>query len=116
MNCGLYKGKNLNVAITYTGTTLTMAPEVLAGEEYDKKCDLWSLGVIIYQLFFKKYPYSGLTEIAIYNQICQLGQKCLLKTGNKNLDDLISKLLVKEPNKRINWEEYFNHPFFIKNK
>ena len=101
---------------TYVGTTLTMAPEVLAGEEYDKQCDLWSLGVIIYQLFFKKYPYNGLTEIAIYKQISQFGQKCLSKTGDKNLDDLIRKLLVKDPNKRIEWEEYFKHPFFKKGK
>ena len=93
-----------------------MAPEVLAGEEYDKQCDLWSLGVIIYQLFFKKYPYNGLTEIAIYKQISQFGQKCLSKTGDKNLDDLIRKLLVKDPNKRIEWEEYFKHPFFKKGK
>ena len=31
---------------------------------------------------------------------------------DKNLKDLLSKLLVSNPEKRISWEEYFNHPFF----
>ena len=99
---------------TFAGTVLTMSPEIMAGEEYDNECDLWSLGVIIYQLFFKKYPYNGMTDIAIYNQINKLGQKCLLKTGDEKLDDLIRNLLVKDPKKRITWEGYFNHPFFKK--
>jgi len=30
------------------GTPLTMAPEVLGNENYNKKCDIWSFGVIIY--------------------------------------------------------------------
>ena len=64
-----------------------MSPEILAGEEYDNEADLWSLGVIIYQLFFKKYPYDGATEVAIYKKINELGQKILKETGDKNLDD-----------------------------
>ena len=84
--------------ITYAGTITTMSPEILAGEEYDNETDLWSLGVIIYQLFFKKYPYNGATEVAIYKRINELGQAVLNKTGDENLDDLIRKL--------------FNHPFF----
>lgn len=31
---------------------------------------------------------------------------------DSNLDDLVKKLIVVDPVKRINWEEYFNHPFF----
>ena len=38
------------------------------------------------------------------------------KTGDANLDDLICKLLEKKPNKRITWDEYFNHSFFKLNK
>ena len=34
---------------TYIGTHIIMAPEILEGEAYNNKCDLWSLGVIIYQ-------------------------------------------------------------------
>ena len=31
------------------------------------------------------------------------------------MDDLISELFIENPNKRITWEDYFNHPFFVKN-
>ena len=100
---------------TYAGTIITMAPEILAGEEYDNKCDLWSLGVIIYQLFFKEYPYDDLTEVAIYNKIKKLGQSIIKKTKNEKLDNLIRKLLVENPLNRYGWEEYFNDPIFKDN-
>ena len=93
---------------TYAGTVLTMAPEILAGEKYDNKCDLWSLGVIIYQLLFKEYPYDAETEVGIYNQINEFGDKYFKKTGEKQLDSLISNLLVKDPKKRLDWNDYFS--------
>lgn len=42
---------------TYCGTPITMAPEILKGKPYDKKCDLWSLGVILFQLIYGKLPF-----------------------------------------------------------
>ena len=98
---------------TNIGTSLTMAPEILKGEGeiYDNKCDLWSIGIIIYQLYFKDYPYKG-TDAAIYNQIKNYGKKILKRTSNTNLNNLIDSLLISDPRKRINYEEYFNHPFF----
>ena len=35
-----------------------------------------------------------------------------MKTGNEELDDLIKNLLQKEQSKRLNWDQYLNHPFF----
>ena len=34
------------------------------------------------------------------------------KFDNHNLNDLVHKLIVVDPTKRISWEDYFNHPFF----
>ena len=92
------------------------APEILKEEIFEEKCDLWSIGILIYVLFFKQYPYNGKTKPAILAKIEKYGQQILNKTGNKELDDLILKLLVKDPKKRINWDEYFNHPFFVLKK
>ena len=94
------------------GTPLTMAPEVLNCEDYNYKCDLWSLGVIIYQLFFKEYPYKGESEIALSKKINNEGNKFLKKSGDSKLDNLIRNLLIKDPNKRYTWEQYFNDEFF----
>ena len=97
---------------TFAGTKIIMAPEILKGEEYNNKCDLWSLGIIIYQLYTKNIPYSGEVDNAILKQIKDLGQSILDKIKDKQLKDLLSKLLVEEPEKRMSWEEYFEHNFF----
>ena len=98
---------------THVGTPVTMAPEILEGsEKYDNKCDLWSIGVIIYQLIFNEFPYIGETEVSLLNKIKNYKQKKLKKTENKYLDDLIRKLLVYNPKERIEWSSYFAHPFF----
>ena len=94
--------------ITHAGTPLTMAPEILNDEEYNSECDLWSLGIIIYQMFFKKYPYISNTEIGLFKQITNFGQNLLEKTKDEKLDYLISKLLIIDPKKRMTWDEYFN--------
>ena len=97
---------------THAGTSLTMAPEILEGKIYGNKCDLWSIGVIIYQLAFKEYPYNGQTQVVLLNNIKELKQEHFKKTENEDLNNLIKKLLVINENHRIGWETYFNHSFF----
>ena len=75
-----------------------------------------SLGIIIYLLYFQEPPYNGHTFIAILNLIKNFWKKAFKKPGNLHLDDLIDKLLEFNPDKRITWEDYFNHPFFKNNK
>ena len=99
---------------TYIGTRLLMAPEILESLPYTNKCDLWSLGIIIYQLYTKRLPYEGNVDKQILKNIDKLGQKVLDNIDDKDklLKDLLSKLLVKDQEKRISWENYFTHPFF----
>ena len=103
---------SINILHSFVGTIIYMAPELLKKEEYNYKCDLWSLGIIIYKLYFGKSPFSGLTEEALRKNIDNFKSKNLKKIGNEDLDDLIKKLLEKEKEKRLGWDKYFNHPFF----
>ena len=98
--------------ISSKGTSLTMAPEVLKGENdlIGYKSDIWSLGIIIYYMLFKEYPYNGNTEIQINQEINKKNK--LKPSGNKELDDLINKMLIINVDERISWENYFKHPFF----
>lgn len=100
------------VTNTILGTPITMAPEIMKGEPYSFKADLWSVGVIVYQLYTKEYPYFGnsINEIlaAVYS-----GPPRIIPS-DPLLRDLLSKLLEIDKNKRLSWEEYFNHPFFHK--
>ncbi len=89
---------------------LTLSPQILKGEEFTNKTDIWSLGIIIYYLLFKKYPYNGKTEFQIINQM-KAGVN-LNNIENNNLKDLIKRMLEINEDVRISWEDYFNHPFF----
>ena len=93
--------------------SLTIPPEVINGENDLVKCDLWSIGIIIYYMYFKKYPYEGMNEFMLMKDINS--QKKLETIENNELNDLMNKLLKVKVSERISWEEYFNHPFF-KNK
>ena len=109
---GSSKFNNLSNTITNTlnGTPITMAPEILNGENYSFKSDIWSLGIIIYFMLNKKYPYNGKNEVTLLKDI-NSGKRLKLSNDDK-LNDLINKMLKININERISWDEYFNHPFF----
>ena len=74
--------------------------------------NLFCLGEIIYQLCFKNSLHNTKCINKNIGQNINSEKISLKKTGNSNLDDLISKLLIKEQTKRCTWSQYFNHPFF----
>lgn len=41
------------------GTKVTMAPEVIERKGYGFSADIWSLGVVFYQMLYGNYPYIG---------------------------------------------------------
>jgi surface protein len=99
------------------GTDMTMAPEVLEGKDiYDNRCDLWSIGVIMYQLLYNEFPYKGKTQVALLNNINNLRLSALKQPDDDELKDLIFRLLARDPRERITWNDYFNHPFFTMKK
>ena len=93
-------------ATTILGSPRYMAPELLLGaDEYTSKSDLFSIGVMVYKLYFNEFPFpipKNNKQTAKKKKDCE----------DKILDDLLNKLLAFEPDNRISWEEYFEHPFF----
>ena len=94
--------------------SIYIAPEILIDKNYSQKEDLWSLGIMIYYMHFQEYPFDF--PITLNNDEIKkfLDKKKKKDFKDKNLDDLVNSLLVFDVNKRINWEDYFNHPFFMK--
>ena len=66
------------------GTFVYMAPEILKGEVYNYKVDLWSLGIIIYRLYFGKSPFPVEKEEALIYYIDKYGNKLIKKQKIKN--------------------------------
>ena len=81
-----------------------MAPELYQGKEVKNNCDLFSIGITIYYLYFGKLPYDD-----EYRE--KLNHNFEIEEDRK-LEDLIKKLIKENPDERITWEDYFNHPFF----
>ena len=67
---------------------------------------------MIYYMYFKEFPF----DIPDFNDLNDIKQKFNTKKKkiieDQYLDDLIDKLLIYDPNERINWNEYFDHSFF----
>ena len=92
--------------------SFTLPPEILKGEKISNNSDIWSLGIIIYYICFKRYPFTGNNEYKILQNI-EINQ--YNKINDEDLNDLVSKMLKVDIKQRISWENYFNHPFFSKN-
>lgn len=56
-----YAKKMSEQQVTYTliGTYATMAPEVIERKGYSYNADIWSLGVVFYQMLFGVYPFAA---------------------------------------------------------
>ena len=96
-----YNGSNDIFNKTLLGFPLFIAPEILEKEEYQYNCDLFSIGNSLYLLY-----WQNLDDLKMFIKKIKIIKEDLL------LDDLIRKLLEKDPSKRITWREYLEHPFF----
>jgi len=61
--------ENDNKTNTMLGSPLNMAPEVLNGENYNNKADVWSLGTVFYELLFGKPPFIASNIIDLLKNI-----------------------------------------------
>lgn len=98
------------------GTAYYIAPEVLKGE-YNEKCDLWSIGVILYILLSGKPPFDGNDDKEIVTNV-RMGVYSITGSDWKNISadakDLIKKMLTYDAQNRINAEEALNHSWIKK--
>lgn len=99
---------------TVLGTPYYMAPEVLDGK-YDSKCDIWALGVLLYVFMSGYLPFQGENRADVFYKIQNVQYHFNHAEFNNVSDtckDLIQKLLVGDPKKRVNAGDALNHPWF----
>lgn len=90
-----------------------MAPEILKNDKYDKTADIWSLGVILYELITGDVPFEGNNITTVKSNILKLNI-IWPKIIDKDAKDLIEKILKLEPKERLSLDDIMNHKY-IKN-
>ena len=104
------KNKKLNNTV---GTAYFIAPEILKGE-YDEKCDIWSIGVILYYILSGKFPFTGKTNNEIFEKIQKNEPnfgKNIFNNISLNAIDFMKKCFFKNPNERFSAQECLLHPW-----
>ena len=93
------------------GTPAFIAPEILLDAPYDPyMTDIWSCGVVLYVMVSGFFPFAGINENELHQNILN-GQFLMIDDISKELKDLINKILELNPNKRISINEILNHPW-----
>jgi len=101
--------KNTRKAHTLLGTPLYMAPQILNDENYSTKCDIWSTGVLFYEVLFGKLPWTGHSVPNLYSNI-KSKPLTFPKTISSETKDLITKMLKMKEDERLSWKEVYEHP------
>lgn len=92
------------------GSPLYMSPEALQGNIYTIKNDIWSVGVILYEMLHGKAPWTCSNEKQLIEEINK-ANIYLLKGLSEDLKDFIRRCLVCDEAKRMSTKEMAAHPF-----
>ncbi len=105
-----------NLLSTPCGSPSYASPEMVSGKKYNGfKIDIWSTGIILYAMLCGYLPFEDKDNDLLFKKIleCKLEFPHHLSLISR---DLIKKILVTNPDKRISIHDIKKHPFFHKGK
>ena len=94
--------------INHLDYLLYSAPEILNNKKYNSKCDIWSVGCIIYELASLSLPFNGKNIEELYNNITKGKIKPIPDFYSNNLKTIINNMLIINPSKRPSSEILLN--------
>jgi len=99
-------------AETMVGSPIYMAPEVLKGYAYNIKADVWSLGVVLYEMLYGICPYEENTLPALISIIDSRALEFHpeINMVSQNIQTLLKKMLTHDFKQRMDWEELLAYP------
>ncbi|KUF98296.1 hypothetical protein AM588_10009701 [Phytophthora nicotianae] len=113
------------MAESVVGSPLYMAPELLEYKSYDAKADLWSVGIILYEMLVNEHPFLVVDKVHATNHLAlrrniyryfERYGRVRLPTNVKvspECEQLVEALLRVDPRKRVSFEDFFRAPFLL---
>ncbi|KAG8873755.1 spindle assembly checkpoint kinase [Tulasnella sp. 331] len=98
---------------TFCGTLDYLPPEMVEGKTHNEKVDHWALGVLAYEFCCGRPPFEEKDEKTTYRHIVRVKYK-FPDVISEEAQDVIRKLLVYEPNKRMSLTDVPTHPWIVK--
>lgn len=98
-------------AQTTIGSPFYLSPEMCNSEAYGVKSDLWSLGVVTYELAMLRVPFWGSNLPAVALKIISVDPEPLPETYHPDLVKMVAGFLDKEPSNRPELDDVLNDPF-----
>ncbi|KAF5916462.1 hypothetical protein HPG69_014129, partial [Diceros bicornis minor] len=101
------------MAATLCGSPMYMAPEVIMSQHYDGKADLWSIGTIVYQCLTGKAPFqaSSPQDLRLFYEKNKTLVPTIPRETSAPLRQLLLALLQRNHKDRMDFDEFFHHPF-----
>ncbi|CAE7224036.1 unnamed protein product [Rhizoctonia solani] len=97
---------------TSCGSPHYASPEIVAGKAYHgSSSDIWSCGVVLYALLTSRLPFDDPDIRALLHKV-KAGKFHMHRDISPMAQDLIWRMLVVDPEKRITIRDIFRHPFF----
>ena len=95
------------------GTFAYMSPETLEGKDQGFKSDVWSLGILLFELYHNREPFTPGDNCEEQLYFLKIGRVVYKMGLDRIVSNLIEKLLEKDHTKRITLDDVFNDPFTI---
>ena len=95
---------------TMLGSPIYMAPEVLKGEPYTNKADVWSLGVILYRMLYGRCPFEAFN----IGKLIEIQREIEIDIPvepkiSRVVEELLFGMLTKNQKHRFDWKEVFKY-------
>ncbi|OHT13418.1 AGC family protein kinase [Tritrichomonas foetus] len=99
---------------TRCGSPVYSSPEIIKGESYNEKTDIWSLGILLYYMATGTVPFLAENMMKLYYLICEGDLK--FPDGvemSESLKDLISAMIAKRECDRLSIKEIMHSPWYV---
>ena len=103
------------ITYTQTGTPYFASPEIWNDQPYDYKCDIWSVGCIIYEMASLHVPFRGVSMQNLYKNVLRGIYQQIPQRYSDDLKQIIKMILVVNPKNRPSSKELLENPI-IKRK